>query len=323
MLIEKEKISFVIPCYRSEKTIKSVIDEIDLIMKENVSRYDYEIVLINDCSPDNVWSIIISIVEDRNDVKAISFAKNFGQHSALMAGYRVANGDIIITLDDDGQSPIDQTFLLIEKIHEGFDVVYAKYREVKQSLWRRIGSKINNKMSEVLIGKPKGIVGNSFYAMKNFIAKEMVRYKNSYPYIGGLVFRSTKLIANVEVEHRERLEGESGYTFVKLIKLWMNGFTAFSVAPLRFSSLVGVICAICGFIFGIVTIIRKLCMPNISAGWSSTVSILLFIGGLIMLMLGMIGEYIGRIYISINNSPQYVIKETINIDEDDENEKSQ
>ena len=117
MLIEKEKISFVIPCYRSEKTIKSVIDEIDLIMKENVSRYDYEIVLINDCSPDNVWSIIISIVEDRNDVKAISFAKNFGQHSALMAGYRVANGDIIITLDDDGQSPIDQTFLLIEKIH--------------------------------------------------------------------------------------------------------------------------------------------------------------------------------------------------------------
>lgn len=321
MLIEKEKISFVIPCYRSENTIKSVIDEIDLIMKK-ISNFDYEIVLINDCSPDNVWSVIVSIVEVRNDVKAISFAKNFGQHSALMAGYRVATGNIIITLDDDGQSPVEQTFLLIDKIHEGFDVVYAKYREVKQSLWRRVGSKINNKMSEVLIGKPKEIVGNSFYAMKNFIAKEMVRYNNSYPYIGGLVFRSTKSIANVEVEHRERLQGESGYTFLKLIKLWMNGFTAFSVKPLRFSSLVGVICALCGFIFGIVTIIRKLCVPNISAGWSSTVSILLFIGGLIMLMLGMIGEYIGRIYISINNSPQYVIKETINI-EDDENEKKQ
>ena len=170
-------------------------------------------------------------------------------------------------------------------------------------------------MSEVLIEKPKGILGSSFYVMRSFIAKEMVKYRNSYPFVGGLVFRSTKSIANVYVEHRDRLEGKSGYTFFKLLKLWMNGFTAFSVKPLRFSSLIGIVCAIIGFVFGLITIVRKLIIPTISVGWSSTIAIMLFIGGLIMLMLGMIGEYIGRIYISINNAPQYVINKNININE--------
>ena len=176
-------------------------------------------------------------------------------------------------------------------------------------------------MSESLIKKKKKIDSNSFFVMRRFVAQEMLRYRNSYPYIGGLIFRATKNIANVTVEHRQRMEGKSGYTVFKLIKLWMNGFTAFSVLPLRASSLVGVICAIVGFIFGIVTVIRKLVIPDISVGWSSTVSIMLFIGGLIMLMLGMIGEYIGRIYICLNNAPQYVVRETINVDgENDDTE---
>ena len=300
-------ISFVIPCYRSEHTIEIVVEEIDTLMQSHTD-YRYEIVLVNDYSPDNVWEKIVNLAEKRENIKAVSFAKNFGQHAALMAGYRVAEGDIVVSLDDDGQTPVDETFVLIDKLNEGYDVVYARYHQLKESLWRRCGSWLSNKMSEVLIGKPKEILGSSFYAMKNFVAKEMVKYKNSYPFVGGLVFRSTKSIANVYVNHRDRLEGTSGYSFLKLFKLWMNGFTAFSVIPLRASSLIGVICAILGFIFGIVTIVRKLLYPGISIGWSSTVSIMLFMGGLIMLMLGMIGEYIGRIYISLNNSPQYVIK---------------
>ena len=306
-------ISFVIPCYRSEHTIEIVVEEIDTLMQSHTD-YRYEIVLVNDYSPDNVWEKIVNLAEKRENIKAVSFAKNFGQHAALMAGYRVAEGDIVVSLDDDGQTPVDETFVLIDKLNEGYDVVYARYHQLKESLWRRCGSWLSNKMSEVLIGKPKEILGSSFYAMKNFVAKEMVKYKNSYPFVGGLVFRSTKSIANVYVNHRDRLEGTSGYSFLKLFKLWMNGFTAFSVIPLRASSLIGVICAILGFIFGIVTIVRKLLYPGISIGWSSTVSIMLFMGGLIMLMLGMIGEYIGRIYISLNNSPQYVIKETVNLE---------
>ena len=312
--MDKNKLSFVIPCYRSENTIESVVGEVDALMQEH-KEYEYEIVLINDCSPDNVWSVISKLANSRKDIKAVSFSKNFGQHAALLSGYRVADGDIIVSLDDDGQSPVDRTFDLIAKIDEGYDVVYARYNELKESLWRRCGSWLSNKMSEVLIGKPKEILGSSFYAMKKFIAKEMTNYQNPFTYIGGLVFRSTKNIANVYVDHRDRLEGKSGYSFGKLLMLWLNGFTAFSVVPLRLSSLLGVICAAAGFIFTIVSIIRKILIPDISLGWTSTISIILFVGGLIMLMLGMMGEYLGRIYISINNSPQYVVKESINVDE--------
>lgn len=314
----KEKISFVIPCYRSEHTINYVVNEIDELMRAR-SEYDYEIILVNDHSPDDVWTVIKSICDKRNNAKAISFSKNFGQHAALLAGYSHASGNLIVSLDDDGQSPVDETFKLIDKLNEGYDVVYADYFELKESLFRRFGSWMSNKMAEKLIGKPKEIHGSSFYVMKEYIKDEMLNYKNPYVYIAGLIFRATKSIANVKVNHRERLEGTSGYSLISLFKLWLNGFTAFSVVPLRVSSLIGVVCALIGFVFGLVTVIRKMINPDISAGWSSLVSIILFIGGLLMLMLGMIGEYLGRIYISINNSPQYVVKETINIDEQDKN----
>lgn len=303
--------SFVIPCYRSEHTIKGVVSEIDTLMSGHPD-CRYEIILVNDCSPDNVWQVIKELAQSRDDIKALCFSKNFGQHAALMAGYRQVKGDVIVSVDDDGQTPIDETFDLVNKLDEGYDVVYAAYHELKETAFRRFGSWLSNKMAEVLIGKPKEIHGSSFYVMKRFVCDEMTRYGNPYAYLSGLIFRATKNIANVTVNHRERAEGKSGYTFFKLFKLWMNGFTAFSVVPLRFSSFVGVICALLGFIFGLVTVIRKLVIPSISVGWSSTVAIMLFIGGLIMLMLGMIGEYIGRIYISLNKSPQYVIKEALN-----------
>lgn len=311
---KKELISFVIPCYNSMNSIKGVVDEIDETMELH-KEYNYEIILVNDSSPDDVWSVIKELAKERKYIKAISFSKNFGQHSALMAGYRACEGDIIVSADDDGQTPINQVFEMIEKLGDDCDVVYARYGKIKQSFGRRCGTWVNGKMNEILLGKPKGLFASSYYIMKRFVAMDMIKYNNPYPYIGGLVFRTTKKIINVDVDHREREEGQSGYSFGKLIKLWMNGFTAFSVVPLRFSSLIGVICAIIGFIFGIVTVIRKLVTPDISVGWSSTVAIMLFIGGLIMLMLGMIGEYLGRIYISINNSPQYVVKESINVNE--------
>ncbi|MCM1299438.1 MAG: glycosyltransferase, partial [[Eubacterium] siraeum] len=219
-----------------------------------------------------------------------------------------------ITLDDDGQAPVESIYSLVEKIDEGFDVVFGRYPHVKQSVFRRLGSKVNDRMCEIMLGKPKGIVGNSFYAMKRFVSQQMVKYENSFPYIGGLVFQATVNVINIDVEQRERAEGRSGYTLGKLIKLWFNGFTAFSVKPLRISAFIGAVSALAGLIFGIVTVIRKFVNPDIIMGYSSLMAALLFIGGMIMLMLGMIGEYIGRIYICINNSPQYVIRETVNIE---------
>ena len=169
-------------------------------------------------------------------------------------------------------------------------------------------------MSQVLIDKPKDLYLSNFIAMKRFVCEEIVRYKHAYPYVDGLILRTTTNICNVSMEERERISGSTGYTFIKSLKLWLNGFTAFSVKPLRVASLVGVCCTGIGLLYGVYIVITKILNPQVAAGYSSMMAVLLFIGGMIMLMLGMIGEYIGRIYISINNSPQYVIRRTINLD---------
>lgn len=308
-------ISFLIPCYNSELTINTVIDEIHYVMN-NKNGLSYEIITVNDCSPDNVMDVLR--IRARNDDKlvVIGLAKNSGKHAAIMAGLNYCRGEIIVNLDDDGQCPINCLDELIEPLNNGYDISIAKYSIKKESFLKRAGSSFNEFVIRKLLSKPKELSLGNFSAIKSYIAKEIIRYKNPYPYIDGLYLRSTSKITNVEMEERERICGKTNYTLGKSISLWLNGFTAFSVKPLRISSLLGVICAIIGFIFGIFTIFRKLFIPNISVGWSSTVAIMLFIGGLIMLMLGMIGEYIGRIYISINNSPQYVVRETINVEDE-------
>lgn len=312
-----EKISFCIPCYRSAKTIIPVIEEIDKFMLPRSNEYSYEVVAVVDGSPDNVFDVLRNYSINKKYIKVVNFSKNFSQANARMATIRYATGDYLVCLDDDGQCPMSKVWDLLQPLFEDRDVSIADYPHKKQSAFKNFGSRLNKLMIQLLMDVPKNFKMSNFFAMKKFIAKQILEYTNPYPYLTGLIVQTTKNIAYVEMEERDRAEGTTGYTFSKLIKLWMNGFTAFSVVPLRVSSIVGVICAIIGFIFGIVTIIRKLVVQNISVGWSSTVSIMLFIGGLIMLMLGMIGEYIGRIYISINNSPQYVVKETINIDKDE------
>lgn len=303
------KFSFVIPCYRSERTIATVVEEIKSEMSAKRPGDDYEIVLVNDCSPDGVWNVIEKLAETEKNVIGINLAKNFGQHSALMAGYGKCSGEYVVSLDDDGQAPLDSLNELITKLEDGYDVVYAYYRGVKQNLFRRFGSKMAGLMGKFMLDPPKDFVGSSFYIARNFVIREMCNYKNSYPYLVGLVLRTTRKIGYVATNHRSRLEGTSGYSFVRLLGLWLNGFTAFSVKPLRVSTFLGFFFAIVGFIYAIVIVVQK-CLGVIGvAGWSSIIALMLIIGGCILMMLGLIGEYVGRIYICINNSPQYVIKE--------------
>lgn len=304
------KISYVIPCYNSEKTIETVVNEIKDKMAE-LSRYEYEIVLVNDCSPDGTFSVIKKICSENKNVIGIDHAKNFGQHAALMAGFHYVTGDVIVCLDDDGQTPANEVDKLLEKIEEGYDAVYAEYDNKRHSAFRNFGSNINKKMTEIMLGKPKSLYVSSYFAVKRFVVDEMLKYQNAYPYVIGLVLRTTKNICNVKVNHRDRLEGTSGYSLKKLLALWMNGFTSFSIIPLRFATYSGCIAALIGFVYAVYTIIRKLVDPTRVIGWSSTISIMLILGGLTLLVLGMIGEYVGRIYISINNSPQYVIRTVI------------
>ena len=308
-----EKLSFVIPCYGSETTIEIVVNEIRETLKQR-PEYDYEIILVNDCSPDRVWPRIRALALADSHITGIDLAKNFGQHAALMAGYRHCTGDLIISLDDDGQTPACELFTLVDKMKEGWDVVYASYAHKMHSGFRNFGTWMNERMTESLIGKPKGLRVTSYFIMRRFIADEILRYENAYPYIDGLIFRATRNIANVPVTHHERMVGESGYTFSKLLALWFNGFTAFSVKPLRIATFCGSACACIGFLYGIYVVIRKLVDSSIEMGWSSIIASIFFLGGLILIMLGMIGEYIGRIYISINNAPQYTIRQVVTAD---------
>ncbi len=286
------------------------MEEINDAMRA-MPQYQYEIILVNDASPDDTFGVIRRLCEGQKNVCGVNLAKNFGQHAALMAGFHYVHGDIIVCLDDDGQTPAAEVGKLLAGIEEGADVVYAKYAHKQHSGFRNFGSKVNEWMARALLDKPKEISVSSYFAAKRFVIEEILRYSNPYPYVIGLVLRTTKKIVNVEVTHRAREVGTSGYTVGKLLALWFNGFTAFSVKPLRIATVIGMAFACIGFLYGIYTIIKKFVNPDVVIGFSAMMSATVFFGGVILLVLGIIGEYIGRIYISLNNSPQYVIRESI------------
>lgn len=304
------KLSFVIPCYRSEHTIIPVLQEIEEKMKER-PEYVYEVITVNDNSPDHVLQTLHQYAEAHASLKVIDLTRNFGQHAAMMAGLSFACGDQIVFLDDDFQCPVDRLWDLLAPLEQGYDVSCAHYEfdERKESFFRVLGSRINDAMMRSLLNKPKDLRVTNFIALKSFIADEILQYKNPYPYIDGLLLRSTQRIAAVPMADRERLSGSSTYTIWKLFSLFFSGFTAFSIKPLRIATVTGVGCSVCGFLWGIFIIAKKILYPlEIDAGYSSIMAVILFIGGMIMIMLGICGEYIGRIYISLNSSPQYVIR---------------
>ncbi len=314
---ENKKISFVIPCYHSEKTLAGVVREIDGAM-EKLPGYTHEIVMVNDGSGKETWEVIRALCEEKTERIGLDLARNFGQHAALMAGIRRTTGDIVVCLDDDGQTPADEVGKLLDAIREGADVAYASYDHKEHSAFRNFGSWVNEKMLEKMLNKPHDLYVSSYFAMRRFVADEVLRYQNSYPYLLGLVLRTTKNIVNVPVHHRKREVGKSGYTFGKLLALWMNGFTAFSIKPLRIGTAIGAFCAAVSFVYAIYTIVKKLVNPAVPVGFSALMTAIIFFGGMTMLMLGLAGEYIGRTYISVNSAPQYVIREETGKEEEEQ-----
>jgi len=304
MIDKNVKISFVIPCYYSEKTVGKVVD--DICSEFPKDSYDIEIILVNDGSRDKTCNVIHEIANNYSFVTAINLAKNFGQDAACMAGYSVCKGDYIVTLDDDGQCPPSEAHILLGKIDEGYDAVFGRYAEKKQSRFKNFGSKVNDKMANVMINKPKNLCLNSYFVINRFVCDEMLKYDGPYPYIWGLILRCTDKIANADVINKSREIGNSTYTFGKLIGLWMNGFTAFSIKPLRLSTIVGVCVSFIGFIATVIIVIRSLLYGDVP-GWTSLMSVLLLMTGIQMIMLGLLGEYIGRIYIHNNKAPTFVI----------------
>lgn len=306
-----QKLSFVIPCYHSAGTIAPVVAEIrDTVLAD--ARYEYEIILVNDNPADDTWREIERLKGEDKNILGVCMSRNFGQHSALMAGYHYVSGDIVVSLDDDGQTPPSEMFKLIDALSDTVDVVYADYKDRhKESMFREFGSWANEKMATWLMNKPKGLYCSSYYAARRYVIDEMVRCDIPYTYVDGLVVRSVGKVINVCVEHKPRAQGQSGYTFGRLLGLWLNGFTAFSIKPLRVATIMGVVFSLAGFIAAVVVIVQKLVLRDaIDAGWSSTISMTLLLDGILMMMLGLVGEYVGRMYITMNKSPQYIVRET-------------
>ncbi|MCL2365870.1 MAG: glycosyltransferase [Oscillospiraceae bacterium] len=303
-----EKLSFVIPCYGSELTIEGVLDEIHLVMSQR-PEYDYEIICVNDCSPDNVLEVLTKRAQVDSKLTVADLIRNMGKACAMLAGYSFVTGDYVVDLDDDGQCPMYELWKLFEPIQNGYDVVFADYIVKKQPLFSRFGSKVNRMMTHIFAGNPKDIRPSNFSILTRVIVDEIKKYSNAFPYTLGLIFRTTKKIANVPMQERERTVGKSNFTLMKSLSLWSNGLTAFSIKPLRLSSIIGALVAVGGFIYGLTIVIQRLFVtPNMATGFPSIMAALLLIGGVIMMMLGMLGEYVGRIYVNQNTFSQYVIR---------------
>lgn len=306
------KISYVIPCYNSHDTIELVINDINEAMSlEKIVSSDFEIICVDDGSHDQTIEVLKTISNQFNNVRYISFSKNFGQDAAILAGLKESQGEVVVTLDDDGQnSPFEVKKMLDAINNQNVDVVFAKYKEKKHSFFRNCFSKVNDFMAEKLISKPKGLYVGSFCAIRKYVVERVVQYENPYPYLRGLLLQTTSHIINVDVEHRDRILGESTYTFHSLFRLWLNGFTAFSIKPLRVSMVLGLLSSFVSIGLIIYAVGVKILTPTMEIGWASTFCAISFFGGVVLLMLGILGEYVGRTYICINHTPQYVIRES-------------
>ena len=302
-------ISVVIPCYRSEKTIEFVVDEIkrEILKREG---NQYQIILVNDCSPDRTFEVISRLAANDPQILGLDLARNFGQNNARIAAIPYIEGDVAVCMDDDGQHPADQIYKLVDKINEGYDLVYAKFQRQKQSLFRRFASRVNTKLLELNGTKKKGIFNSPFLAWSKFAVEMLKQYHSPFVSAGAYLMRVTDRIANVDVEQRERIAGHSGYTLKKLVNLWLTEFTNFSLIPLRLAAIIGCCSAAIGMLMGVVLVVRKIIYPGIAVGYTSMMTVILIVGGIIMFMLGMLGEYVGKIYMTISNLPQHVVRTT-------------
>ncbi len=316
METNKDRLSIVIPVYNAEKTIGRLVEELIHYLQAN---YDLEIVLVNDNSVDNSESVCISLYKRyKKHVKFYSLSKNVGEHNTVMAGLRKATGKYVVIMDDDFQNPVSEVTTLVNKIIDGnFDVVYSYYKEKKHSLFRNLGSWFNDRVANFMLNKPRDLYLSSFKVLNRFLVNEIVKYDGPFTYIDGLILQNTDKIGRIKVKHHERQEGRSGYTLKKLISLWLNMFTSFSILPLRISIILGCIFSILGMILGIYTVFEKFLNPDIPIGYASLFVTVSIFAGVQLIMIGMVGEYVGRVFLSINKKPQYTIKSSYEYNKND------
>ncbi len=306
-------ISIVIPVYNSAKILPVLIERI----RSNVDSIasSYEVILVDDQSSDNSWEVIQILGRNNSSIKGLHLRKNVGQHNAIMAGLNFCKGRTIVVMDDDLQHPPEEIPALYKKIVQGYDVCFGVFKFRHHPWWKKLGSAFNNFGTQILLKKPRGLYLSPFKAFSHEICSEIIRYKGQFTYLDGLILVTTSNITTVIVNHHSRYEGNSNYDLFKSISLWTKMLTSFSVIPLRFATFFGFLVAVTGFSLAVISIGLKLFTTiAIPVGWTSLITIVLIISGVQLLALGLIGEYLGRTYLSLNALSQYSVGEELNFD---------
>ena len=301
--------SIIIPCYKSVHTIRQVVEMTAEKMQE-MGKTPFEFVLVDDCSPDGGDTIceLRALADEYPFVNVVELAQNSGQHNAVMAGLNYAEGDVLIAMDDDMQTHPSQLPLLFETFDQGYDIVYGYYPEKHHSLFRNFGSWLNYISVRILIGKPKELKTSSFWIIRKFVRDYVIQYQSHYTHLQGLFLRTTRNIASVPVKHFDRAYGSSGYTLSKLIALWSN-IMGYSIVPLRIATRVGAFISILSILGAAAIVLKKIFAPTSAVGWYSLIVSIFFLSGLIMLFLGLIGEYLGRMFQGMTRDPQFVVRQ--------------
>jgi glycosyltransferase involved in cell wall biosynthesis len=298
-------LSIVIPVYRGASSIGELVGALEALQIPG----GHEIVLVNDGSPDDSLAVCRALVEQaRVPIVLVDLARNYGEHNAVMAGLRHVSGAHVITMDDDLQNPPEEVErLLAYAQHTGHEVVYTCYDEKQHAFWRNLGSRFTNWVAGFVLDKPKGFYLSSFRCMSTFVVREITRYEGPFPYVDGLILQVTQDIDRLTVRHLPRAVGRSNYTLRRLLRLWLSMFVNFSVMPLRLSTLTGFALSLIGTIGSIMVITEALFFAP-PAGWASLMAAVLLLSGVQLLILGIVGEYLGRLYLTANQKPQSVIK---------------
>ena len=302
-------LSFVIPLYRSAETIGGVVREIEALAVEG----GHEIVLVNDGSGDATGEVGRAFVRAAKvPITLVEHARNYGEHNAVLTGWRHARGAHIVNLDDDGQNPPTEAVRLWRHAKEtGLDVVFGHYADKRHSVWRNFGSWFTNRMTDWALDKPAGFYLSSFRCVTAFVAREVVTHTGPYPYVDGLILQVTQKIGSIEVRHEERQAGASGYTLRRLGRLWLSAWVNFSVLPLRVATAIGLAMAAAGLVGFVGVLWLRLTNQGPAFGWGSLMAALLVFSGTQLVMLGLIGEYIGRMFLTVNQRPQAVVREVV------------
>jgi len=301
------QLSIVVPVYKSAECLPELVRRVE----GEVDNYfqSYELILVDDDSPDSSWEVIVRLACEHDFITGVNLRKNAGQDNAIMAGLHVAKGEVIVIMDDDLQHDPSDIVMLNKYIERGFDVVYAHFEQKKQALWKNLGSWMNDRFAVLTLGKPKNIYMSPYKAIRSEVVQEVVRYAGPYPYVDGLIFTVTSNITQIPATHHTRFAGKSNYSFLKSVAVWLKLATAFSVVPLRMATLLGGIISLFAFALATYFVLQTLIWAQGPEGWASVIVAMLFIGGIQLIGIGAIGEYIGRIFITQNARPQFTVKE--------------